>query len=183
MRNLNKGFALSEMIIVLTVLSVVGATSVGYFQALKIRQLKQQSARQQVPIRSTQRTVTIKLEPQNGSGRSGIAVLAELQGKVKVVVNLSGPSGGVVRPAHIHTGSCSDIGATKYPLSSLINGASQTDLDVSLDQLMAGLPLAINVHKSADDPSVYLACGDIKAGLNMMNINNNYGPNGGMMGR
>lgn len=174
-----KGFGVTEMIIVLSVVSVVGATSVGYYHAAKIRQLKQ--ANRQAPVRSIQRTITVKLEPQNGSGRSGIAVLTELQGKIKVVMNLSGPSGGVKRPAHIHIGSCSDIGAVKYPLTSLENGVSQTNLDISLDQLITQIPLAINVHKSSDEPSVYLACGDIKAGPKMMNDKMMDG--GGMMDR
>lgn len=158
MRNFNKGFALVEMIIVLTVLSVVGATSVGYYQVAKIRQNRQ--VNRQVPVRSQQRTITVKLEPQSGSSRSGIAVLAETSGKVKVIVNLSG-SNEVARPAHIHVGSCPDVGAVKYPLTNLANGASQTTLDISLDQLMIQLPLAINIHKSSEEPSVYLACGDI----------------------
>lgn len=162
MKNSNKGFGVVETIFVLTILSVVGATSVGYFQAAKIRQAKQNSRPPTVPVRSVQRTITVKLEPQGGSGRSGIAVLAEIQGKVKVVMNLSGPSGGVLRPAHIHSGSCPDVGAVKYPLSSLADGASQTDLDISLDELMTQQPLAINIHKSSDEPSIYLACGNIK---------------------
>ena len=179
MRNQKNGFALTEMIVVLTVLTVVGATSVGYYQAVKIRQAKQ--AQRPVPTRSVQRTLTVKLEPQAGSGRSGIAVLAEIQGKVKAVVNLSGPSGGVIRPAHIHVGSCPGVGAVKYPLTGLVDGSSQTDLSVSLDELMTQLPLAINIHKSSDEPSVYLACGDIKVGLNMMNSGDM--PGQGMMGR
>lgn len=160
MKNLDKGFALTEMIIVLTVLSVVGATTIGYYEAVKIRQAKQ--AARPTTTRSIQRTITVKLEPQGGSGRSGIAVLAELQGKVKVVMNLSGPSVGVLRPAHIHVGSCPGVGEVKYPLTSLKDGASQTDLDVSLDELMTQLPLAINVHKSPEEPSIYLACGNIQ---------------------
>lgn len=162
MKNSNKGFALTEMIIVLTVFSVVGATSLGYYHVAKIRQSKQAAVRPTPVPRSVQRTLTIKLDPQGGSGRSGMAVLAEIQGKVKVVMNLSGPSGGVLRPAHIHSGSCANIGTVKYSLSSLAEGASQTDLDVSLDQLMTQLPLAINIHKSPEEPSIYLACGDIK---------------------
>ena len=155
---LNGGFGVVEMIILLSVFSVVGATSLGYYHVAKIKQLKQLA--RQAPVRSVQRTIVVKLEPQGGTTRSGIAVLAETSGKVKVVVNLSG-SNEVARPAHIHVGSCPDVGAVKYPLTSLNEGASQTDLDVSLDQLMTQLPLAINIHKSSDEPSIYLACGDI----------------------
>lgn len=159
---LNRGFTLVEMVILFAVLGAVGAASSGYYYAAKVRQNKRAAATP-APVVHKARTVTVQLEEQGGSGRRGMAVLTEIRGKVKVVMNLSGPSGGILRPAHIHTGSCTDIGGVKYPLSSLDEGASQTDLDMSLDQLLTQLPLAINIHKSPEEPSIYLACGDIKA--------------------
>jgi len=61
-------------------------------------------------------------------------------------------------------GACPGVGAVKYPLTSIVNGASTTVLSVTLDQLKKELPLAINVHKSATEVSTYTACGplDIK---------------------
>lgn len=174
----SRGFGFVEMLVVMSVVSVVGATSIGYYHAAKVRQLRQNS--KPMPTRSVQRTITVQLDSQGGSGRTGTAVLAEIDGKVKVVVSLSGPSGGVLRPAHIHSGSCPDVGAVKYPLTSLAEGASQTNLDVSLDELAAQAPLAINIHKSSEEPSIYLACGDIKTGLQMMRGGL---PGQGMMGR
>lgn len=104
--------------------------------------------------------LVITLSPQNDSGESGTATLKQENGKTKVVVDLdSAPSSA--QPAHIHTGSCADLGGVKYPLISPVDGESETLLDVPLTQLVSELPLAINVHKSSEEISVYVACGDI----------------------
>lgn len=106
--------------------------------------------------------VTVILSQQNDSGESGTATMMEVDGKVKVMLNLTGvlPE-GVEQPAHIHMGKCPDVGEVKYPLTSPVSGVSETMLDVTLDQLKSELPLAINVHKSSEEASVYVSCGDI----------------------
>jgi hypothetical protein len=85
------------------------------------------------------------------------------------------------RPAHIHEGSCPEVGAVVAPLTDLttadgtvtspgtpaadMGGAipaeySFTMVDMSLDDILAG-EHAVNVHLSADQIDTYLACGDI----------------------
>ena len=105
--------------------------------------------------------VVVNLVEQNASGESGTATITEVEGGVRVVLNLIGASEGVVQPAHIHANSCADIGGVQYPLTFPMNGSSETMLEVSMDELQAGLPLSVNVHKSAEEVSVYVACGDI----------------------
>ncbi len=101
---------------------------------------------------------------QNNSGVSGTATLSEEDGRVKVTLKLKN---GVLalldpaRPAHIHLGSCPNVGDVKYPLNSVVNGRSETMINVSLAQLKAQLPLAINIHKSATQANVYIACADL----------------------
>jgi len=103
---------------------------------------------------------TIVLAAVNDSGQSGTATLEEANGQVTVTVNLTGvPTDGVAQPAHLHVGACPGVGAVKYPLTSLTNGTSVTVLSVTLDQLKAELPLALNVHKSAAEAKMYTACG------------------------
>lgn len=106
--------------------------------------------------------VTITLSEQNKSGESGTATLSEVDGKVKVMLEMSGAPKDIAQPAHIHVGVCPDVGAVKYPLTSPINGVSETMLDVTLAQLKAELPLGINVHKSGEEATVYVSCGDLK---------------------
>ena len=81
-----------------------------------------------------------------------------------------------VHPAHIHNGSCADLGDVVYPLTdiTLIGGAAErtgaasaipvdgstTVVDTPLQDLIDG-DFAINVHKSADEINIYIACGDI----------------------
>jgi hypothetical protein len=105
--------------------------------------------------------VTIQLNEQNGSGQSGTATLNDSSGQLMVTVNLSNGS-SVPQPAHIHQGTCANLNpAPAYPLTSVVDGKSETSLSsVGLSALLGG-QYAINVHKSAAEASVYVACGDI----------------------
>lgn len=105
--------------------------------------------------------VTVSLGAQNASGQQGKATLSETDGKTKVTIAIGSGAAGIVQPAHIHVGSCPAPGAVKYPLTSVVDGRSETILDVSLATLAKELPLAINVHKSKDEASIYVSCGDI----------------------
>ena len=78
------------------------------------------------------------------------------------------------RPAHIHDGSCNNLGGIFQPLTDLtaptgetvgqrratMAETSFTSVPVTLDQILAS-DHAINVHLSAEQIDVYIACGDI----------------------
>ena len=64
-------------------------------------------------------------------------------------------------PMHIHAGACPAPGAVKYPLSPFVNGRSETVLDATYEDVVKQMPLAVNLHKSADNLSAYVACGDL----------------------
>ena len=105
-------------------------------------------------------TMTVVLSEQNDSGQSGTATLTEVDGQTNVLVELDVPS-DVSQPAHIHSGACPDVGDVVYPLANVVDGVSETILGVDLATLMGELPLAINVHQSAEQISVYTSCGDL----------------------
>ncbi len=106
-------------------------------------------------------TLTVTLNPQNGSGESGTAVLTQMGADVKVVISLKGTPATTPQPAHIHTGTCSNLGGVAYPLSNVVGGSSTTTVKgVTIDQLLSR-PTAINVHESAADLGKYVACGNI----------------------
>jgi hypothetical protein len=107
------------------------------------------------------RTLVVPMSAQNNSGESGTATLVEDGGRTNVVIAVSGAPAGIAQPAHIHTGSCATIGGVKYPLNFPVDGKSETMIDVALDTLLGQLPLAINIHKSAAEANIYVACGDI----------------------
>ena len=66
------------------------------------------------------------------------------------------------QPAHIHRGSCENLDPQPaYPLETWSDGKSTTEVNVAIEDLV-GQGFAINVHKSADEAQVYVACGDIE---------------------
>ena len=83
-------------------------------------------------------------------------------------------------PAHIHSGTCDTLGDVVFPLSDVADPAaggervgpatahavktSRTVVDMPLQEIIDG-GHAINVHMSADEIDVYIACGDIGGAL------------------
>ena len=109
------------------------------------------------------KSITVTMKEQNGSRQIGTATLVDVDGKAKVTVKVTAGMKDIPQPAHIHIGTCPTPGAVAYPLSSVVNGMSETMLSISTTELMSKLPLAVNVHKSADDAKTYVSCGDIVA--------------------
>ncbi|MEK9208449.1 MAG: thioredoxin family protein [Patescibacteria group bacterium] len=105
--------------------------------------------------------VAIAMNALNASGQTGKATLSDMNGKTKVVVEISSGAVGVPQPSHIHFGSCSTPGAIGYPLSAVLNGKAETILDVSLETLNSKLPLAVMAHKSKDEIKTFVSCGDL----------------------
>jgi hypothetical protein len=82
----------------------------------------------------------------------------------------------VPRPAHIHTGTCREIGEVVAPLTDLTGAtggdrvgqarraipaeSSFTSVPLTLDAIL-GADHLVNVHLSADDIDTYIACGEI----------------------
>ena len=102
----------------------------------------------------------ITLNEQNASGQSGAALLTDLgDGTTRVV--LSAPGSFVnPQPAHIHSGTCENLGGVVHPLANVEGGSSDTVVNASLQSLTAGT-FAINIHMSAEQSDVYTACGNI----------------------
>src|SRR4051794_13678954 len=74
----------------------------------------------------------------------------------------------VPHPAHIHTGSCANLGDVVAPLNdvALVGGsdrvgASTTDVDLKVADIL-GSPHAIMAHASAENIGTYIACADLK---------------------
>jgi hypothetical protein len=111
-----------------------------------------------VPSTNVPTKLTLYFAETNNSGQKGTAVLEETGGKVKVTLTMTGTKYTAAQPAHIHVGVCPGVGAVKWPLTSVMNGKSVTVLDVTMADLAGAGPLAINVHKSAAEASVYTSC-------------------------
>lgn len=105
--------------------------------------------------------VVVPINELNDSGVSGDASLTDNgDGSTTVDILVDGATGG--HPAHIHTGTCATLGDVVYPLTDVdASGESVTIIEVSLAELLASGPYAINIHLSADEIETYVACGDI----------------------
>lgn len=105
-------------------------------------------------------TVTVTLDAQNDSGQSGTAELTPAgEGQTRVVLELSNAP-DQPQPAHIHSGSCSELGEVVHPLTNLEGGTSETTVDAPLEELQGG-GFAINAHESEENIETYVACGVI----------------------
>ena len=105
--------------------------------------------------------VTLNLSAQNNSGQNGTMTLTPMGASTKVDIKVTSGARDVYQPSHIHAGTCAQIDPKpKYPLTNVLNGVSSSTVPVSLEELMASAN-AINIHKSAEEVKVYVACGDI----------------------
>lgn len=107
-------------------------------------------------------TITVKMAAENGSGENGTATLTQTAKGVHVVVQID-HAPATAQPTHIHPGTCAKLNpAPEYPLTSLMNGKSVSDLPGKKLSDLTGGKFSVNVHKSADDLKTYVSCGLIK---------------------
>jgi hypothetical protein len=102
----------------------------------------------------------LELAEQNRSGQSGSATLTPADGGgTTIVIDLASPP-AEPQPAHVHDGTCDDIGDVVAPLESIAEGASETTVPLSLDELRLG-GLIVHAHKSDAEFDVSVACAPI----------------------
>ena len=102
----------------------------------------------------------VQLAEQNGSGQSGSATFMPLGGdRTRIVMELNG-SPAAQQPAHVHSGSCDDLGDAVVGLTDLEDGRSTTVADVGLAELERG-DLVIHAHKSEAEFDVSVACAPV----------------------
>ncbi len=123
----------------------------------------------QFAARAAGEPIKFNLEAENNSGETGTATLTDLgNGKTMVLVEINGEPDGAAQPMHIHQGQCGPtLGKVVFPLTDLQNGKSTTTVDAALETLTTG-GFAINGHKSAQEISVYVFCGNIPSSDAMM---------------
>lgn len=116
-------------------------------------------------------TATATFAEQSDSGLSGTASIRDVSGKAQVTLSLSGGTATDVHPAHIHKGTCAELGAILYTLDSVEGNASTTTLDDSATTVLGQKPVAIEVHKSTSELGVYYACADVVTSSATTNTN------------
>ncbi len=104
----------------------------------------------------------LEFQAKNDSGVTGTATLSsagEDRTLVEIVVD---PNGHENMPAHVHPGHCADpVPQPRYPLESVLDGVSRTEIPVSITELEADA-VSINVHRSNEEMQVIVACVDVR---------------------
>jgi hypothetical protein len=119
-----------------------------------------------------------KMIPTAG-GAAALAGLVVLSGPAAWAQDATPSATGEVmppRPAHIHTGTCKDIGEVVAPLTDLTGAtggnrvgqarraipaeSSFTNVPMTLDAIL-GADHVVNVHLSAEEIGTYIACGEV----------------------
>lgn len=118
-----------------------------------------------------------------------VALVALMMGSVAgaavvAAQDATAQAGTEPHPAHIHDGSCEELGDVVHPLEDVSGEAlsgtpgatpespaegepgdviakSRTEVDASLDDLTSG-EFVVNVHESAEAIDVYIACGNVE---------------------
>ncbi len=97
----------------------------------------------------------------DGAGKTLVVLEAkhkQMQGTTSVAMGAQASSS---HPAHIHAGVCPQSGAVVYPLNPVINGRSETVLEIGIEEMLKKMPLSINMHKSATDLAP-VSCGNVE---------------------
>jgi len=109
-------------------------------------------------------SVTVPLGPGRDGTQQGTATLTADGPRTIVAIDITPGEPGVPQPAHIHEGSCPDVGPVAHPLQDVVDGASTTTVEASLAELLSG-GFAINIHRSQTAIAEYTACGNIPRGV------------------
>ena len=109
----------------------------------------------------TNLTKTYPITSKGGSHETGTITFQAAGMKTKVTIAVKGEPAKANQPAHIHAFGCKSPGAVTIPLMNVVKGSSVTIVDLPLSKAaVAGT--SVNIHKSAADLGIYVACGDIK---------------------
>jgi hypothetical protein len=107
------------------------------------------------------------LEPRNNSGIRGTSGVQSLAAGAGARVSIRGAMNGAHHPWHVHRGTCSAGGgivgeAGAYPplhVGTDGTAAATATLNVALNEEER---YHVNVHRSATEMSVIVACGDLR---------------------
>ena len=111
----------------------------------------------------------------------GTQITSGQEGTATPSIDLPSEGGELAHPAHIHSGTCEELGDVVFPLNDvapldeqaspaassagavadeIVVAESTSILDVTIEDVLAA-EHAINVHESAENIDVYIACGDL----------------------
>ncbi len=112
---------------------------------------------------AAQNLIIVPISEIDGSGVIGDASLIDNgDGTTTVDILLAGVTGG--HAAVVQAGSCDNLDEVLHKLDSVRqDGTSVTDLEVTLDDLVEELPMAVVIRRSSASNATVIACGDVDA--------------------
>jgi hypothetical protein len=117
-----------------------------------------------VPVSAEPRGIGGKVYPlkaEGGSNEYGTVALKLLDGQTVVELHVVNEPPGDVQTAHIHHGTCASVKPPIiHALSPLVDGTSESILDVSLATILA-TPSVVEVHSSYKTVDRSLACANL----------------------
>jgi hypothetical protein len=105
-------------------------------------------------------TTVVTMQEFNNSNQFGSAALVPENNKTRIIINLANTP-NYPQQAYILQGSCEQPGNVIYTLSPLIDGKSETVIDLSLENLFDQLPLVIAVYRETPTAQINVSCGSI----------------------
>lgn len=91
------------------------------------------------------KSFSIVLREQNNSSQAGIATIDTTDKKTVINLKLVGFPNGIEQKAYVGLGSCSKASKALYQLENVVNGESQTRLEVGVKEFLGKTPLVIVV--------------------------------------
>ncbi|MBM4417390.1 MAG: hypothetical protein FJ033_03615 [Chloroflexi bacterium] len=113
-----------------------------------------------VAAAQTATKMTFTFGPGRNATQAGTVTLEPMGAQTKVTIDVASGGAGVSQPAHIHTGACPGVGAVAFPLTNVVDGKSETTVNVTAAQIMATAH-SINIHRSTTEAAVFTACADL----------------------
>jgi hypothetical protein len=103
---------------------------------------------------------SFKFNPMNKSAQQGTVTMAAVGNKTRVTIAITNEPNGAIEPAHVHVGNCAHPGAVIYPLTDVVAGHSVTLVPAPLSKVQV-TGNSVNVHKSAAQLNLYMACANL----------------------
>ncbi len=107
----------------------------------------------------TSETILIDLFKSNESGQSGIATVDEFAGQTQIVLQMVSWDEDIVQPAQIRSGNCGNIREVRYQLNNIVNGRSETVVNISARDVTGERPFVVVVYESLENPDSIVSCG------------------------
>src|SRR5215470_7183110 len=101
------------------------------------------------------------------TGQHGTITLTPQGQNTLVVINIVGEPEGAIEPSHIHKGNCTHPGTVIWPLTDVVAGHSKTVVKAPIDKVNV-MGDSVNIHKSAAQLNVYMACGNVGTSMGSM---------------